>query len=83
MDVRKNDIECKLMQERRTWEYVAEEFCHKHRFDLVLSIDRFGAIYQYILSGMDPNSAGASVVIAETGKGGGSNGVEVAIARAS
>eukprot|EP00526_Cylindrotheca_closterium_P004181 CAMPEP_0113607374 /NCGR_PEP_ID=MMETSP0017_2-20120614/3351_1 /TAXON_ID=2856 /ORGANISM="Cylindrotheca closterium" /LENGTH=2590 /DNA_ID=CAMNT_0000515975 /DNA_START=92 /DNA_END=7861 /DNA_ORIENTATION=- /assembly_acc=CAM_ASM_000147 len=57
MDIRKNEVESKLLQERRTWEYVAEEFCNKNRFDLVLSVDRFGAVYQYIQSGMDPSAA--------------------------
>ncbi|CAJ1944605.1 unnamed protein product [Cylindrotheca closterium] len=83
MDIRKNDVESKLMQERRTWEYVAEEFCHKYRFDLVLSVDRFGAVYQYILSGMDPSAASPQLVISETAPSAAASGVEIAVARAS
>lgn len=80
MDVRKNDIESRVVQDRRTWEYVAKEFCFKNRFDMVLSIDRFGAIYQYIAGGMDPSSASPQLVISDNAA---SSGVEVAIASAS
>lgn len=49
-----NDIDAKQVQERTTWEYTAREFLHKYRFDTVVAADRFGAILQYIQSGMDP-----------------------------
>jgi len=49
-----NDIDAKQVQDRETWEYVAREFLHKYRFDTVFAADRFGAIFQYIQSGMDP-----------------------------
>eukprot|EP00980_Cylindrotheca_fusiformis_P013350 scaffold3405_cov127-Cylindrotheca_fusiformis.AAC.5 len=52
MSIGFNDVEPKLLQERRAWEYVALEFCHQHRFDLVLSAERFGTVFQYIQSGM-------------------------------
>lgn len=58
--VRMNDIEPKLLQERRTWEYVAHQFCHRHRFDLVFSMERFGMIFQFIQSGMDKGVASKS-----------------------
>jgi hypothetical protein len=58
-----NDIEPKLLQERRTWEYVAHEFCHRHRFDLVLSAERFGTIFQYIQSGMDRGARKSSAAV--------------------
>jgi len=48
-----NDVETKQVQERETWEYVAREFLHRYRFDTVFAADRFGAILQYIQSGMD------------------------------
>mmetsp|Transcript_42374 Transcript_42374/g.47161 ORF Transcript_42374/g.47161 Transcript_42374/m.47161 type:complete len:82 (-) Transcript_42374:141-386(-) len=40
------------VQQRVTWEYVAREFLHKYRFDMVFSADRFGSILQYLQSGM-------------------------------
>ena len=49
-----NDIDAKQVQDRLTWEYVAREFLHKYRFDTVFAADRFGSIFQYIQSGMDP-----------------------------
>jgi hypothetical protein len=49
-----NSIDTKQVQERETWEYVAREFLHKYRFDTVFAADRFGSIFQYIQSGMDP-----------------------------
>ena len=39
-------------QEREAWEYTARIFLHEYRFDTVLAADRFGAILQYIQSGM-------------------------------
>jgi hypothetical protein len=51
-----NDIQTKQVQERETWEYVAREFLHKYRFDTVFAADRFGAILQYIQSGMESRS---------------------------
>jgi hypothetical protein len=56
LDVPRNDIEPKQVQDRRTWEYVAREFLHKYRFDTVFAADRFGSILQYIQSGMDPRT---------------------------
>lgn len=49
-----NPMDPPLVQERETWEYVAREFLHEYRFDTVFAADRFGAILQYIQSGMDP-----------------------------
>ena len=59
-----NDIQTKQVQERTTWEYVAREFLHVYRFDTVFAADRFGAILQYIQSGMEteenPHQASSS-----------------------
>jgi hypothetical protein len=63
MVVRMNDIEPKLLQERRTWEYVAHEFCNRHRFDLVFSAERFGTIFLYIQSGMDSGATKSSAAV--------------------
>jgi hypothetical protein len=49
-----NEVDAKQVQERTTWEYTAREFLHKYRFDTIVAADRFGAILQYIQSGMDP-----------------------------
>jgi hypothetical protein len=49
-----NDIDTKHVQETITWEYVAREFLHKYRFDTVFAADRFGSIFHYIQSGMEP-----------------------------
>lgn len=54
LEVPLNAIDTKQVQERETWEYVAREFLHKYRFDAVFAADRFGSIFQYIQSGMDP-----------------------------
>lgn len=52
LSIPENDIDTKQAQERTTWEYVAREFLHKHRFDTVFAADRFGIILQYIQGGM-------------------------------
>jgi hypothetical protein len=53
MSVSINDTEPKIVQERATWEYVAQEFLHKNRFDVVFSTERYGSILQFIQSGME------------------------------
>jgi len=39
-------------QELLTWEYVAREFLHDHRFDTVFAADRFSALYYFLQSGL-------------------------------
>ncbi len=39
-------------QEHTTWEYVAREFFHKHRFDAILGPDRAGPILQSLQCGL-------------------------------
>jgi len=39
-------------QELNTWEYVAREFLHDHRFDTVFAADRFSALFNFLQSGL-------------------------------
>jgi len=52
LSITENKFDMRQVQQRVTWEYVAREFLHKYRFDIVFSADRFGSILQYLQSGM-------------------------------
>lgn len=53
LSLSKNNIDMRGPQERITWEYVAQEFFHKYRFDVVFGVDRFSAIFQYLQCGVE------------------------------
>jgi len=52
LSISENDLDSKQFQARIAWEYVAREFLHKYRFDIIFRSDRFGSILQYLQSGM-------------------------------
>ena len=55
-----NDIDTKQSQERETWEYVAQAFIQKYRFDSVFGPSHVGSLHQYIQSGMGRHRNGPS-----------------------
>lgn len=52
LSIPENKFDTKQSQERVTWEYVAQEFLHKYKFDAIFGPDRCGSILQYLQSGL-------------------------------
>jgi hypothetical protein len=57
-----NEIQAQQVQERAAWEYVARGFLHRYRFDTIFAANRFGNVFQYILSGQNRRSVDAYAI---------------------
>ena len=52
LTVVKSETTTNVKHLRERWEYVAQAFLHKYRFDTVFAANRFGSILQFIQSGL-------------------------------